>query len=242
MTDFTLSIDALMNEAHTQADRLSISGLAHNDSVDAFRHAYASARMTDMYGIDVARKAGIKHEQDNLSDAHMVLRYPNNYPNEKIDIEQIKREIVMDLYNNQVGRRYGEENPDANQNALSDVIYEKGIKGGELIQNLQDPRIEHHKDYYLKQLDQSWLLSESQQNPLNQPIAVNASNAEVKDYLFAALMSDDDDLRYAAIDSVLQTNVAQDFAEQAQQVAQAYDQQQAQIQQMNNPVRVMKIG
>ena len=56
------------------------------------------------------------------------------------------------------------------------------------------------------------------------------------------LMSDDDDLRYAAIDSVLQTNVAQDFAEQAQQVAQAYDQQQAQIQQMNNPVRVMKIG
>ena len=78
------------------------------------------------------------------------------------------------------------------------------------------------------------------QNPLNQPIAVNASNAEVKDYLFAALMSDDD-MRYAAIDSVLQTNVAQDFTQQAQQIAQAYDQQQAQIQQMNNPVHVMKL-
>ena len=78
------------------------------------------------------------------------------------------------------------------------------------------------------------------QNPLNQPIAVNASNAEIKDYLFAALMSDDD-MRYAAIDSVLQTNVAQDFTQQAQQIAQAYDQQQAQIQQMNNPVHVMKL-
>ena len=241
MTDFTLSIDTLMNEAHTQADRLNISGLAHNDSVDAFRHAYASARMTNMYGIDVARKAGIKHEQDNLSDAHMVLRYPNSYPNEKIDIEQIKREIVMDLFNNQVGQRYGEENPDVNQNVLSDVIYEKGIKGGELIQNLQDPRIEHHKDFYLKQLDQSWLLSESQQNPLSQPLAANASVQEVGNYTLAALLSDDDEVMHAALDKVFNTDVAKETIQQAEQAVIAYDNQQALIQQMNNPVRVMKL-
>ena len=83
------------------------------------------------------------------------------------------------------------------------------------------------------------------QNPLTQPIAVNASSQEVTSYLFAALMSDDDDLRYAAIDSALQTNVAQESAQQAQQAVIAYDNQQALIeqqnQQINNPVRVMRM-
>ena len=58
-------------------------------------------------------------------------------------------------------------------------------------------------------------------------------------------MSDDDDLRYAAIDSALQTNVAQESAQQAQQAVIAYDNQQALIeqqnQQINNPVRVMRM-
>jgi hypothetical protein len=83
------------------------------------------------------------------------------------------------------------------------------------------------------------------QTPLTQPIAVNASSQEVTSYLFAALMSDDDDLRYAAIDSALQTNVAQESALQAQQAVIAYDNQQALIeqqnQQINNPVRVMRM-
>ncbi len=83
------------------------------------------------------------------------------------------------------------------------------------------------------------------QDPLTQPLAVDASHAQVKDRLFAALMSDDDDLRYGALDNVMQTNVAQNFAQQSQQTAQVYDQQQALIESQNqkieSPVRVMKM-
>lgn len=81
----------------------------------------------------------------------------------------------------------------------------------------------------------------NKQDPLTQSLAVDASHAQVKDRLFAALMSDDDDLRYAALDNVMQTNVAKDFTQQSQQAVIAYDNEQAKIQQIENPVRVMRM-
>lgn len=84
--------------------------------------------------------------------------------------------------------------------------------------------------------------SASNQDPLTQPLAVDASHAQVKDRLFAALMSDDDNLRHSALDNVMQTNVAQNFTQQAQQAVIAYDNEQAKNQQIESPVRVMRMG
>lgn len=116
--------------------------------------------------------------------------------------------------------------------------------GHKLNRNIAPPKSQ--RDLGLSDIGDALSLDDTNsQNPLTQPIAVNASSQEVTSYLFAALMSDDDDLRYAAIDSALQTNVAQESAQQAQQAVIAYDNQQALIeqqnQQINNPVRVMRM-
>ena len=40
----------IQNEAHEQADRLNLKSVErHNDSVDAFRHAYSSGRIVQDY-------------------------------------------------------------------------------------------------------------------------------------------------------------------------------------------------
>ena len=144
MTNYTTSIDVLMSEAHDQAQRLGIvskDGSKHNDSVDAFRHAYASARFTQMYWDDAPRKLGVKHEQD----------VRNNWD-----------ETVMDLFNNEYGRDVARLNPSFTPDQLANHIYKHGIVENGLIQNLADPRIEEYKEYYLKQLDKNWLLSNKQ--------------------------------------------------------------------------------
>lgn len=64
---------------------------------------------------------------------------------------------------------------------------------------------------------------------------------EVGNYTLAALLSDDDEVMHAALDKVFNTDVAKETIQQAEQAVIAYDNQQALIQQMNNPVRVMKL-
>lgn len=246
MVKYATSTSELMGEAHAQAKRLKITspdGSNHNDSVDAFRHAYASARLAQTYGVDAPRKFGIKHEQDVPNDWH---------------------ETVMDLHNNQIGRKYGSQNADASPEELANVIYEKGIKGNELIQNLSDPRIEQFKDFYLKQLDSNWILSESQkqktgsahqltlaegsalndglkEKDLNPPLATNASTQDVTRFAFAALLSDDPDVMHAGLNQVFATDAAKDTMQQANQAVIAFDNQQAQVQLVNNSGPVMKM-
>ena len=248
MVNYATSTGELMKEAHTQAARLGVispDGSNHNDSVDAFRHAYASARLAQTYGVDAPRKFGIKHEQDVPNDWH---------------------ETVMDLHNNQVGRKYGSQNGLASPEELANVIYEKGIKGNELIQNLSDPRIEQYKDFYLKQLEGNWILSENQQqnssptfqetvvadaasiselkqnqDRLNKPLAVNANSKEVVDYAFAALLSDDPVAMEKGLDQVFKTQVAQENMQQANEAVIAYDNQQSQIQQIESPARAVRV-
>jgi len=64
-------------------------GSGHNDSYDAFRHAYVSGRFTQEYGKIIAHILGNKHENDT----------ENNPPKEE----------NMDKWNNAVGRYYGDK-------------------------------------------------------------------------------------------------------------------------------------
>ena len=72
-------------------------------------------------------------------------------------------------------------------------------------------------------------------------LAVNANSKEVVDYAFVALLSDDPVAMEKGLDQVFKTNVAQENMQQANEAVIAYDNQQAQIQQIENPARVMRV-
>ena len=119
-------IKQITQEAYEQAQRLGMSSKgAHNGELDAFRHAYASARMTQEWGESLARKGGFRHEQ--------------NHPNEM-------SEHVMDLYNNEFGRNIAKENRGVSAEELANKIYQQGIKQSGLITSLDDSRIETYKE------------------------------------------------------------------------------------------------
>ena len=133
-------IKQITQEAYEQAQRLGMSSKgAHNGELDAFRHAYASARMTQEWGESLARKGGFRHEQ--------------NHPNEM-------SEHVMDLYNNEFGRNIAKENRGVSAEELANKIYQQGIKQSGLITSLDDSRIETYKEKYTKEMESFWLLTE----------------------------------------------------------------------------------
>ena len=80
----------------------------HND---AFRHAYLSARMTQMFGVEHA---------EALATAHEAL--PGNPANRE----------AMDLYNNELGRKIAQANPNASPDELAGLIHE-AVENGEAI-------------------------------------------------------------------------------------------------------------
>ncbi|MDO4641719.1 MAG: lipase [Neisseria sp.] len=74
---------------------------------------------------------------------------------------------------------------------------------------------------------------------ITQPLPKNASGQEFTDYGFAALLSDDDDHRFAALDSLMDSQVGQQLQQDARNAALAFDREQEQLRQQNAPV--MKI-
>lgn len=96
-------------------------GLEDND-VDAFRHAYVSGVFTQEYGETVAEILG------RLNEYHPFDLYSNS-----------KRpgSLNMDLWNNSVGRKYGQTTK--NREKLLELIH-KAMKNGELILTPRDNR------------------------------------------------------------------------------------------------------
>ena len=80
----------------------------HND---AFRHAYWNALLTRRFGADFAERFTLAHE---------------GAPGNKADRE------AMDLYNNEVGRRIAEANPNASEGELADLV-QQAIERGEMV-------------------------------------------------------------------------------------------------------------
>ena len=88
---------------------------AHNNDVDAFRHAYVSGVYTQKFGDYVADTLGkINEIKGDLKD-------------------QPDSERNMDLWNNKVGRDYG--NTVQNKEELLEAL-KKALKNGELIQTI----------------------------------------------------------------------------------------------------------
>lgn len=84
---------------------------AQNDGhSDAFRHAYWNALMTKQFGKDFTERFTSAHE----------------------GVENPADREAMDLYNNEVGRRIAEQNPDASDGELADLV-QRAIDNGEMV-------------------------------------------------------------------------------------------------------------
>ena len=93
----------------------------HNDALDAFRHAYTSGRVTQ---IALGQQWVARHFGD---DAEIGPAHPND-----------PYEHRMDFWNNEVGRRLGDEaqGPDALARAVATQL-----QSGELVTQISDPRL-----------------------------------------------------------------------------------------------------
>lgn len=99
----------------------SFAGQGHNDALDAFRHAYTSGRTTQL-------AAGQQWISRSYGDDNEIgPKHPND-----------PREHRMDLWNNEVGRRLGDEA--SGKDDLAKRCYE-AVKNGTLITGLDDKRI-----------------------------------------------------------------------------------------------------
>lgn len=210
----------IQNEAHEQADRLNLKSVEpHNDSVDAFRHAYSSGRIVQDYllGESVARKIGFQHEQVNEKS-----------------LDWNWQETVMDLFNNEYGRDVARLNPSFTPDQLANHIYKHGIVENGLIQNLADPRIEEYKEYYLKQLDKNWLLSEQQPEQSQEKKQAKSQTLNTAwDIINAAYEASLADNPHQALKQVMEQAEQGAFGQQVKQeqvtLTQQYEEQQMQI-------------
>lgn len=78
------------------------------DNADAFRHAMFSGLNTRSFGDYLAMQLGFAHEN-----------FPDNPPLENI----------MDLYNNRIGRYYGNSFPEISIEDLANIIYNATVNG-----------------------------------------------------------------------------------------------------------------
>lgn len=97
-------------------------GVGHNDARDAFRHAFASAKVTQSYGETTANVLGSLHE------------YQGNFKS------QPEKECGMDMWNNKVGREIGKGLPPGASDAQIATAVISAIQKGDLITNVEDPR------------------------------------------------------------------------------------------------------
>ena len=104
-----LKVNTARNIATEQTEqKFGYSGLG--DRSDAFRHGIWNAEMTILIGKEKAELFATAHEDKdttgNETDGFTKEEHKN-----------------MDLHNNEVGRNIGEENPDATENEMADIIY-----------------------------------------------------------------------------------------------------------------------
>ena len=102
-TRFATRGEILSGSAENQDDRGSQNG--------AFRHTLWQAAITSIYGESVAEQAGNAHEKNPSVD--LSQRYFSNLD---------EADQVVDLLNNQIGRRIGKQNMGANMNELAQIV------------------------------------------------------------------------------------------------------------------------
>ena len=138
-----------------------MQGLGHNDELDAFRHAYTSGRVSQLTTDSIAEYFGNDNEIG-----------PKNKPYEH----------RMDLWNNEIGRRFAQQSD--NKEELATKLYQ-GLSNGKLTTNIQDKRIQnlYSNDPRLLSSDDNIrkILSESDVEKINQEIdlALKNPNAQI---------------------------------------------------------------
>nr|WP_223265799.1 hypothetical protein [Vicingus serpentipes] len=80
-----------------------LKGVGNGDQLDAFRHTYWMASLTQIIGQRKAKRLGIAHEKGNKRDFKNGNKEEGSLP-DKISSE-------MDLFNNEVGLKIGKESP-----------------------------------------------------------------------------------------------------------------------------------
>jgi len=125
-------------------------GLADND-VDAFRHAYVSGRYTQQYNEHIAEILGIFQETQGYGYGSTTTN-PSTAKN-------------MDLWNNAIGRKYG--NKAKSPEELAKLLHE-ALKNGELIIDLQDPREYKGKTSHTVDLDKPIIVLDEKKTGRNE--------------------------------------------------------------------------
>lgn len=98
-----------------------LKGEGNGDQIDAFRHAYWMARLTQEIGHKKARRLGKAHEKGNYK-AFRKGKYEDGAIPDKISSE-------MDFYNNDVGIEIGKKTlPEATKNEVIKVVLNGGCK------------------------------------------------------------------------------------------------------------------
>ena len=92
-------------EAREKADSIQqnklLKGKGDGDQVDAFRHVYWMAKLTQVVGEKKSRKLGVAHEKGNQKDFEKGNKEDGSLP------DQVSSE--MDLWNNELGLKIGNE-------------------------------------------------------------------------------------------------------------------------------------
>lgn len=105
---FQRADDAYPQPSDWADGKVNWKNLGHND---AFRHTYWNARMTQVFGENTAQEFATAHENDKDNEDY--------------------RE-AQDLYNNELGRKIGRENPNATPEELAEKI-KQAITNGDAI-------------------------------------------------------------------------------------------------------------
>ncbi|BAS68398.1 cadherin-like domain-containing protein [Bathymodiolus septemdierum thioautotrophic gill symbiont] len=140
-----------------------MQGLGHNDDLDAFRHAYTSGRVSQLTFDWVAEYFGNKNELPNDKTKNKNKNDPYEHR--------------MDLWNNEIGRRFAQQND--NKGELATKLYQE-LSDGKLATNIQDKRIQslYSNDPRLLSDDDGVreVLSESDVEKINQEIDLALKN------------------------------------------------------------------
>ena len=121
---FRISQEALHLTDSLAHDTL-LDGDLHDGQVDAFRHTYWMARLTQTIGWRAAKSLGKAHERANYKQFKKGLRHEENALPDKPSSD-------MDFYNNDAGIQLGLDNPDISPDSLQQIVIEK-ILAGELM-------------------------------------------------------------------------------------------------------------
>lgn len=117
----------LSNDALKTTDSIKQTGLIGQDNnggrLDAFKHGFWMARLSQNIGKNAALKLGNAHEKGNYLDFKNGTPEDGQLPD--------KPSSDMDLYNNEIGVRLGQEHPSKSKNATVDLLL-TAVKNGQL--------------------------------------------------------------------------------------------------------------